>query len=211
MESEMTFDELKAGAVPVYEQKFGMRLSSALNPILRTYFDPDVAKKVEFPLTTQGPNEINPGERQVDHFLEIQHVAQALLATPGYSGRALCDLPVGEWLKLSRFLNTEYNLYSIPAACNNYKSRINIFKYRLRGSTEGDDDAFMRVYLDAKVGVGPTAPTVGNQIQILLKAMQNATGEYCSLTNKAGKALETILYEQDMNKLLKSGAFQAKK
>ncbi|KAI9695570.1 MAG: hypothetical protein M1836_006410 [Candelina mexicana] len=209
---QLTLDQLQQGAIPVWDPEFGKKLSSALNPLLRTYFNRYIAEPIHFPIDTPGPNIIDHNDRHADHFLEIQHVIQAIISEPGGNPSDVCDRPVGEWLRLSRFLNHKYNLYSIPAAYNLFKSHIDFELYRPGTGPvppgQADQRAFMQAYLRAEVD-GDDLADVGGRIMVVLRAMQNATGMYRELCNVAGGILQIRLFEAlpSLRERLEAGEF----
>lgn len=145
-------------------------LAAALNPLLRTYFNPRLGVAVDIYHHAPLMNKVR-SILQVDHFLEIQHVVRLInLHEQRTGGREhTCDLSVGNFLRLSQFLNHEYT--SITSQPRRTDTNL------LSGSSctyQGRDS-----HLN----------TVRTGIHELTAAMRDATGEYAELSKVAGRLL----------------------
>jgi len=211
-------EQLKNGTISLWDSDSQKSLPSALNPLLRTYYNENLGQPVKIYATLNSLAPYNHNDLQVDHFLEIQHVIRLILLHPNINTNEVCNVPIGDFLRLSRFLNHEYNLYSIPAAENNYKSRIGIELYVAKSSTfieeEGDAEKrkFIQDYLRANLDENENhqLTTVENRIMTLLNAMKNATGDYRALCNIAGEVLLDFFLNgsQSLKDKIDAGAFQ---
>jgi hypothetical protein len=194
-----------------------------LSPLMRSYFDASQAHPITVS-TTNTPSlatQTNQ-QHQVDHFIEIQHAIRIFMQYApkgGPYGQNLFDFPVGEFLRLSQFLNHEYNLYSIPSTLNNYKSRITVGFYTAAKPPHGEAAAdsekrvFMQNYMNATVVAHDgTHTTVRNRVALLLVAMKDAEGDYTYLSKLVGKTLLDLLGNDNpgFQVLARAGAFFTK-
>lgn len=140
-----------------------------LNAILRTHFSP------------ADYNLLNPAAAppvEIDHFFEVQHIADIIVPLLGPNWY---DVPIGEFLDLSSFVNEHRNMFQITRADNQEKKnreRHPLDRYPV--------DPFIRRYLDKRLRSGIT---VRESVRPLAEAMRDRVSAHSRLTRHAGRVL----------------------